>query len=111
MRLSEREHREGLRPARAGPEVAVLVVAGGDGDVQLAGARHELAARRDDDRRVVAEAVASLGALIERGVDMEPVSPATRAAKPWVAPPGRSSGSTPAGRRPARVDREVADSG
>ncbi len=46
-------------------EVLVLVVAGGDRDVQLAGALHERAVRRDEDRGVEAEPVAALGLLVQ----------------------------------------------
>src|SRR4051794_22146782 len=66
---------EGVGVAGPRAEVAVLVVAGGDGDVELAGAREELAGRRDDDGGVEAEAVLALGSLVERGVDVDPGLP------------------------------------
>src|SRR3954451_8918273 len=58
------------RLAVAGPrlEVAVLVVAGGDGDVQLARARGQLTVWPNDDRGVVAEPLRRL--LVQRRVDV-----------------------------------------
>ncbi len=105
--LAEGEDREGIRAGRAGPEVAVLVVAGGDRDVELAGAGDELAVGSDDDRGVEPEPVLALGPLVERGVDVgagrrrhlggEPVGAAARQLLRF------GDGRT----RPARVDGEV----
>src|SRR3954452_466469 len=65
----EGDEGEGLGVPGAGAEVAVLVVAGGDRDVELAGAGEELAGGGDDDRGVEAEAVLALGPLVEGGGD------------------------------------------
>ena len=81
MRVLQREQRERLRIAGAGPEVAVLVVSGGDRDVQLARARQQLSVGRHDDRRVVAKAIAGVRALIQRCVHVHPAARAIRAAK------------------------------
>ena len=107
-------------PAR--PEVAVLVVAGRDRDVQLARARDERPVGRDADRGVVAAAVAvALGALVQRRVHVTRPSPrAIRRANAVVGPSGiasarasasgvgvgrrsrsRARASAPAGRRAA----------
>ena len=67
LRVAERD--DGIAGV-AGPEVAVLVVARGDRDVQLARARDERAAGRDDDRGVEAEtAVARV--FVERRVHVD----------------------------------------
>src|ERR1700736_1788762 len=59
---------EPIADARARPEVAVLVVSGRHGDVQLAGAAQQAPVRRDQDRRVVAQPVIGVGALVQRRV-------------------------------------------
>ncbi len=64
----ERHDRERVPVRRPRPEVMILVVARGHGDVKLAGARDEAAVGAHDDRRVVAEAVVGVGALVERCV-------------------------------------------
>ena len=108
MRLAEGDHREAVRrSAGPGPEVAVLVVAGRHRDVQLARPRDQLTAGRDEDRGVVAEPVAAVGALVQRGVDVDAVSAAgARRSDGWARR------AAPRARRPrpaARpVDREVA---
>ncbi len=100
MSIPEGEHRKGIRPARSGPEVAILVIAGRDGDMELACPGEELAARGDDDRRVVSEAVARLRPLIQRGVNVDARFARDTRGETVVAPPGRSSGSTPPARGP-----------
>src|SRR5580704_5034725 len=68
MRRCDRQYWERGGVSRPGAKVAILVIAGGDGDVQLARAREQLAVGRDDDRGVVAEPVFGVGALVQRGV-------------------------------------------
>jgi hypothetical protein len=61
-----------LGVARARPEVAVLVVAGGDRDVKLARARCERPVGCHDGRRVEPEALGARRALVERRVHVHP---------------------------------------
>lgn len=83
----DRNHRA---PAVAGPEVAVFVVARERRNVDLASAGQDLTARRDANRRLVAETLV-LRPLIEGGVDPGPVSAAIRAANRVVGPSGIDS--------------------
>ena len=77
----------------AGPEVAVLVVARGDRQVQLARARDERAVGRDDDRGVVAERVGRRRLAVRRATRAR-----TRRSRPRARPRTRASGRRAAAR-------------
>ena len=107
LRLAEGDQREGARAGRAGPEVVVLVVAGGDRDVELAGAADQLAVGGDDDRGVVAEPVRRRrpARRARRGRGRRSPPPSRRrtgGSARRAVPPAR-----PRGLRPGRVDGEV----
>ena len=91
----------------AGPEVAVLVVAGGDREVHLARARGERSVGRDDDRGVEARRFAVVPARTATRARERRSRPRSSAANACVGPPGSGSGSTPAAAAPSRCDREV----
>ncbi len=101
-------HRERISVGRAGTEVTILVVAGRDRDVELAGAGHEPSVWRDDNRRVVAKPVAHRprARTARRGCGHR-----SRAAQPGSkhhrAAVAQVLGSSPGRRRPVRCDREV----
>ena len=102
---------------RARPEVLVLVVAGGDRDVGLAGAGHDLPARGHDDGGVEAEPVALVGSArrARRGRGRRSRGPRRGRRSPWGPSrgprrsrtgcpragcrPGSATGSARAGRR------------
>ena len=95
----------------AGPEVAVLVVAGGDRDVLLARPGNQLAGRRHADRRV--ETQLGVGALVQRRVDVgaglgcQFAGEGGRRAVRDVLGHGRSLGERVGGHREVRRERQL----
>ena len=95
---------------RARAEVAVLVVAGGHRDVELARARESCPSGRHDDGRVVAQPVGPSGPSARSNSEActyTPVSAASCRANETVGPDCRSSGCGPDGLRAVGGDREV----
>ena len=109
-RVGEVDHRE---PGVARPEVAILVVARGDRQVDLARARDERAVGRDDDRGVVARRLLRASSARVRTATRARTR-RSRAARPaanvWVGPPGSASGSTPAAPGPSGVIAKYGES-
>ena len=77
-------------------------------DVQLARARHELTVGRDDDRRVEAEAVRAVGALVQRGVHVHSRLGGHPSGELEGGAARQVLGLGPRRLRTARVGREVA---
>ena len=87
------------------------MVAGGDRDVELAGAGHELAVGGDHDRGVEAEAVVAVGALVQGGVDVDPPLLGEAGGERVGAPAGQLLGLGAARAGAGRVDGEVGAQG
>ena len=112
-RVLQLEHREWVALRGPGTEVAVLVVAGGHRDVELARPRQQLTAGGDDDRRVEAEpiGVPVLGALVERCVHMDTGLGGEPCRELIRGPTGEILGLGAGALRPSRVHGEVAAQG
>ena len=107
LRLLEGEQGERVRAARPGAEVAVLVIARGHRDVQLARARGQLAVGAHDDRGVVAEPVLAVGALVQRSVDVRARLARHARGEAMGGAAGEILGLDAGRPRARRIDREV----